>query len=115
MSPRPPPHATSSQPCEAAMRNPLLRTMAVLTALVVGCNKREAKTTGHAPPGATEGGPMPFVLPPAVVGSGTIKYYPSIKKAVVDAVMSAETETEAQVVALLGEPSERGQARKFTN
>jgi hypothetical protein len=53
-------------------------------------------------------------LLPGVVGLPARIYYPAIKKETVDLVMSADVETEAQVVALLGEPTERSQTRHFT-
>jgi hypothetical protein len=96
----------------------------LLIAPAAACNRRPPKSTGSA----TAPMPLPSSAQPqpqAGAGSGSVlfnpvgvtitKFYPSIKREAVDLVMSAGTTTEAQVVALLGEPSHRGETRHFTN
>jgi hypothetical protein len=92
--------------------NPLARIgqAALVLVLAVGCNRRNA-ATGVAPPGESK------PAPPGVVQGGLLgkKYYPSMKKEQVDRVMSSEIQKESEVVAILGEPTERSETRRWFN
>jgi hypothetical protein len=96
----------------------------LLIAPAAACNRRPPRSTGPAT-AAMSSPSSPQPQPQAGAGSSSVlfnpvgvtitKFSPSIKREAVNKVMSAETETEAQVVALLGEPSHRSEMRYFTN
>jgi hypothetical protein len=82
----------------------------LLAVLINGCGKRDKVV---APPSSDSG-----TTTPAASGGGVKaakQYHPSLRKEQVDRVMSEETETEAQVIAILGEPTERSETRRFNN
>jgi hypothetical protein len=82
----------------------------LMASLLSGCPKR-----GPAPPPSSTGSTAPAPAAPTASSITGKKYYTSIKKDQVDRTGSAEIQTEQQVVAILGEPSERSATRSFTN
>jgi hypothetical protein len=82
----------------------------VMASLTGGCGNRPSVPV---PAPASSTGPSP--PPPTTSGITGKKYYSSIKKSQVDRVGSDEIRSEQQVVALLGEPTERSAARTYNN
>ena len=82
----------------------------LILALVVGCTNRKVAPgtsapgdTKQAPGGLLQGGPL------------SKKYYPAMKKEQVDRAMSSEVQKESEVIAILGEPTERSPTRRWFN
>jgi hypothetical protein len=84
---------------------------ALVLAAAVGCSDRKGDTAAPPPPGETKPG-SPSFFQAAVPAK---KYYPALKKEQVDRVMSAEIQSETQVIAILGEPTERSETRRWFN
>jgi hypothetical protein len=84
---------------------------ALIPTALAGCKKQGA---GTAPAPSAANNPA---LGAAIGGNfpSAQKRYDSLKKSQVDKVMSDETRSESEVVAVLGEPSERSETRHFSN
>jgi hypothetical protein len=82
----------------------------LVLALVVGCDHRKVAPGVSSPeePKPASGG-LPRGAPLRK------KYYPSIKKEQVDRAMSSEIQKESEVIAILGEPTERSPTRRWFN
>jgi hypothetical protein len=92
----------------------------LLIAPGTGCYMRlpalTAPTTDPtSPPPSSQPGTSAVPQVGNLLGLGATKYYASIKREAVDLVMSAGTDTEDQVMALLGEPSQRSETRHYTD
>jgi hypothetical protein len=88
-----------------------ITTAALIATALAGCKKQGS---GSAPASSAENTPT---LSAASGGNhpSAQRRYDSFKKSQVDKVMSDETRTESEVVAILGEPSERSELRHYTN
>jgi hypothetical protein len=93
-----------------------LGAVVVLASLAGGCKKGPpaptAATTSSAP---TSGTTSPPPTAPTSTGITGKKYYTTITSDQWNRAGSAEIQTEQQVVAILGEPTERSATRTFTN
>jgi hypothetical protein len=95
------------------MRNSIVMragAVSLAAAVVIGCAKR-----ARAPRSPADGDSGPAPAQPGAAAPGGKKYYPHLTKKQAEPIFDDQTRTEAQVVAILGEPSERGPTRHFNN